>query len=283
MDDVNSFKMRDWCLVWGLPLFVFLAISLLVSLMLGANFGNDNFVRGVIFLSCVFFLCIVYYLFQSFWVELFTMIWKRFICHKNSSCREMPKESLLKATEITENVSLPHQECHNDKREGDDLSITPEYPHSSEDDVDAKDIYAQWNSDYLEKQMKHKKNVIAAIIEYSKRTMAPYVNDDKELEKLCGEIQKWADDYKHTPQPISLKRTLTTRDLRHFIWNIGERIGDKRDYTGNVRAIFVKTMFPKELGGIELDSIRNFTFEPQKGNIKLDIPDEGDYAFHYDR
>lgn len=150
MDDVNSFKMRDWCLVWGLPLFVFLAISLLVSLMLGANFGNDNFVRGVIFLSCVFFLCIVYYLFQSFWVELFTMIWKRFICHKNSSCREMPKESLLKATEIAENVSLPHQECHNDKREGDDLSITPEDPHSSEDDVDAKDIYAQRNSDYLE-------------------------------------------------------------------------------------------------------------------------------------
>ena len=45
MSDVNGFKMREWCLIWWLPFFVFLLISLLVSLVVGTNFDDDNFDR----------------------------------------------------------------------------------------------------------------------------------------------------------------------------------------------------------------------------------------------
>ena len=113
--------------------------------------------------------------------------------------------------------------------------------------------------------------------------MSLYVDDDKELEKLCDEIRKWADNPKYTPAAIRLNRQLTTLDIRHFIWNIGERIGDKKDYTGYVRALFAQSMFEKELEDMTLDSIRNCTYKPNKGNIKLDPPDKDDYAFHYDR
>lgn len=283
MSEVNGFKMRDWCLIWGLPFFVFLLISLLVSLVVGTNFDDDNFVRTVVFVSCVFLLNIIYYLFQSFWVELFSMLWNRFRRRKVSATYEMPKAPLLLTAEVEEKDYVPFEECQPKGEE----EILPDSPSDTEpsDDVEEEhtDIYALRNEEYKRKQEQHRQDVIAAIIEYTQITMSPYVYDDKELEKLCGEIRKWADNPKYTPVAIRLKRKLTTLDLRHFIWNIGERIGDKKDYTGNVRALFVQSLFPKEIGDMALDSIRNFTFEPNKGNIKLDPPDKDDYAFHYDK
>ena len=74
--------------------------------------------------------------------------------------------------------------------------------------------------------------------------MSPYIYDNEELEKLLDAIKKWADDWQHIPVSIRLKSTLTTLDLRHFVWNIAERLGSKKNYTGEVRAIFIKRMFP---------------------------------------
>ncbi len=282
MSDVNGFKMRDWCLIWGLPFFVFLLISLLVTLVVGTNFDDDNFVRSVVFLSCVLLLCIAYYLFQSFWVELFSIAWNKCIRRKVSAPYEMPKEPLLLTTEVKEKDYVPFEECQ-PKGEEETLSNSQSGIQVSDDIEEQTDIYAFRNKEYLQKLEQHKQDVIAAIIEYTQYTMSLYVDDDKELEKLCDEIRKWADNPKYTPAAIRLKRKLTTLDIRHFIWNIGERIGDKKDYTGYVRALFAQSMFEKELEDMTLDSIRNFTYKPNKGNIKLDPPDKDDYAFHYDR
>ena len=112
--------------------------------------------------------------------------------------------------------------------------------------------------------------------------MSPYIYDNEELEKLLDAIRKWADDWQHTPVPIRLKSTLTTLDLRHFVWNIAERLGSKKNYTGEIRAIFIKRMFPDVMRDIELDSIRNFKFQPDTGSIVIDEPDKGDYNFHFE-
>ena len=282
MGDVNSFKMRDWCLVWGLPLFVFLAISLLVSLMLGANFGNDNFVRGVIFLSCVFFLCIVYYLFQSFWVELFSMIWNWCCRFKSSDSQIMPKENQSLTGRVIEKDFLQSKECQQDG-ENNVLSDSPVGVQPSDDAKKQTDLYTLYNKEYQQEQELHRQMVIATIIEYSQITMAPFVSDKGEMQKLLDEIKKWADKYTYTPVPIKLKQKLTTLDLRHFVWNIGERLGAKNGYSGHVRADFIKVMFPDIMKDCEHDSTRNFRKDPTKGNIKLDPPDENDYSFHYDK
>ena len=55
-----------------------------------------------------------------------------------------------------------------------------------------------------------------------------------------------------------------------------------KDYTGRVRADFIKRMFPDVMKDIELDSIRNFKFQPDTGSIVIDEPDKGDYHFHFD-
>ena len=119
-------------------------------------------------------------------------------------------------------------------------------------------------------------------MEYVTHTMSPYIYDNEELEKLCDAIRKWADDWRHIPVPIRLKSPLTTLDLRHFVWNIAERLGSKKDYTGRVRADFIKRMFPDVMRDIEQDSIRNFKFQPDTGNIVIDEPDKGDYHFHFE-
>lgn len=283
MSDVNGFKMRDWCLIWGLPFFVFLLISLLVSLVVGTNFDDDNFVRSVVFLSCVLLLCIIYYLFQSFWVELFSIAWNRLIRRKASTQYEMPKASQLLTGEVEEKDYVPFEECQQEGEEEITSDSRPDTQPSDNVEEEQVDSFTLLNEEYNREQEEHRQKVIAAIIEYTQKTMSPFVKDEEELEKLCGYIREWADNPKYTPAAINLKRNLTTLDLRHFIWNIGERIGDKKDYTGNVRALFIQSLFPKEMKDITLDSIRNFKFEPDKGNIKLDPPDKDDYAFHYDK
>ena len=64
------------------------------------------------------------------------------------------------------------------------------------------------------------------------------------------------------------------------ITNIGERLGTKNGYNGYARADFIKAMFPDVMKDIEQDSIRNFKFQPNKGSIVIDEPDEDDYHFH---
>ena len=119
-----------------------------------------------------------------------------------------------------------------------------------------------------------KKTAIITHVGKSKATLTRYL---KQL------VDKNLIEYKGTPVPIRLKSTLTTLDLRHFIWNIAERLGCKKDYTGEVRAIFIKRMFPDVMRDIEIDSIRNFKFQPDTGNIVIDEPDKGDYHFHYEK
>ena len=120
----------------------------------------------------------------------------------------------------------------------------------------------------------------AAIMDYARYTMSPYVYDNEELENLCEEVRHWSEEYTYSPIPIRLKQRLTTLDLRHFVWNIGERLGTRNGYNGYARADFIKAMFPDVMKDIKQDSIRNFKFQLNKGSIVIDEPDEDDYHFH---
>jgi hypothetical protein len=79
-----------------------------------------------------------------------------------------------------------------------------------------------------------------------------------------------------------LKSTLTTLDLRHFVWNIAERLGSKKTIRAKYAPSLSKGCFPDVMKDIELDSIRNFKFQPDTGSIMIDEPEKGDYHFHYE-
>ena len=296
----ENMAVRVYCLVWGCPGLVILTISLFVSLKVGNDFGQDNFAKFVTFVISSGLLGTVYYLFQSVLAEVSLRLQNgqhegtilltdqeaeavtedstdNDIIEQFQECRA---EVLPQTESAQEHLSEELQESTIEI--SDSAEPTKEIADTIETSSEQPDLYAQRCKEYQREQEQRRQNTIDAIMGYVTHTMSPYIYDNDELEKLLDAIRKWADDWQHIPVPIRLKSTLTTLDLRHFVWNIAERLGSKKDYSGRVRADFIKRMFPDEMRDIEQDSIRNFKFQPDTGNIVIDEPDKGDYHFHYE-
>ena len=246
MTVTKTSDLRDLCLIWGCPCVAILTISTLVSMKVGTDFQQDALAKWMAFLLCNLMLWLLYAMFQSLLADLF------------ASKQIEPMEH-----EVIETVS--------------NANVVQDKPI-----VEQSSLYDKRCKEYQMAQEQKRQNIIDAIMDYTTRTMSPFVSNNEELAKLCGEIRKWTEDYTYTPVPIRLKQRLTTLDLRHFVWNIGERLGTKNGYNGYARADFIKAMFPEVFLGIELDSIRNFKFQANKGSIVIDEPDRNDYHFHYE-
>ena len=296
----ENMTVRDYCLLWGCPGLVILTISLLVSLKVGNDFGQDNFAKFVTFVISSGLLGTIYYLFQSVLADVPLKMQNR--------QRQVPmlltdQETEAVTEDSTDNMSfeqvheclaevLPQTESAQEHLSeelqeptieiSDSAEPTKEVSDTIETSSEQTDLYTQRCKEYQREQEQRRHNTIDAIMEYVTHIMSPYIYDNDELEKLLDAIRKWADDWQHKPVPIRLKSTLTTLDLRHFVWNIAERLGSKKDYTGRVRADFIKRMFPDVMRDIEQDSIRNFKFQPDTGSIVIDEPDKGDYHFHFE-
>ena len=294
----GNMAVRDYCLLWGCPGFVILTISLFISLKVGNDFGQDNFAKIVTFIISSGLLGTVYYLFQSLLAEVPLEVQNR---QHEEAMLLTDQEAEVIPEDTTDNMSIEQaQECSEGELLGTSEEMPPqtdfaqeflseeqkeppvEVSDATETSTEKFDLYAQRCKEYQREQEQRRQDTISAIMEYVTHTMSPYIYDNEELEKLCDAIRKWVDDWRHTPVPIRLKSTLTTLDLRHFVWNIAERLGSKKDYTGRVRADFIKRMFPDVMRDIEQDSIRNFKFQPDTGSIVIDEPEKGDYHFHYE-
>ena len=296
----ENMAVRDYCLVWGCPGLVILTISLFVSLKVGNDFGQDNFAKFVTFVISSGLLGTVYYLFQSVLAEvplrlqngqhegtiLLTDQEAEAVTEDSTDndiieqVQECRAEVLPQTESAQEHLSEELQESTIEI--SDSAEPTKEIADTIETSSEQPDLYAQRCKEYQREQEQRRQNTIDAIMGYVTHTMSPYIYDNDELEKLLDAIRKWADDWQHIPVPIRLKSPLTTLDLRHFVWNIAERLGSKKDYSGRVRADFIKRMFPDVMRDIEQDSIRNFKFQPDTGNIVIDEPDKGDYHFHFE-
>lgn len=287
-------------IVWGCPGLVILTISLFVSLKVGNDFGQDNFAKFVTFVISSGLLGTVYYLFQSVLAEVSLRLQNgqqegtilltdqeaeavtedstdNDIIEQVQECRA---EVLPQTESAQEHLSEELQESTIEI--SDSAEPTKEIADTIETSSEQPDLYAQRCKEYQREQEQRRQNTIDAIMGYVTHTMSPYIYDNDELEKLLDAIRKWADDWQHIPVPFRLKSTLTTLDLRHFVWNIAERLGSKKDYSGRVRADFIKRIFPDVMRDIEQDSIRNFKFQPDTGNIVIDEPNKGDYHFHFE-
>ena len=274
MFEMKSLKLRDLGLLFGCPCVVFLSISLLVALKVGTDFQQDSLAKWMAFILCNLLLWLLYVMFQSVLLDLFP--------HKRSKQPMAVIQTMGQdvqtdvASEMENTNSLPIIT-------NDTSSMTIPTPETQEESVTVQtkeDSYIQRCKAYELEQEQRRKDTVAAILDYARYTMSPYVYDNEELENLCEEVRHWSEEYTYSPIPIRLKQRLTTLDLRHFVWNIGERLGTKNGYNGYARADFIKAMFPDVMKDIEQDSIRNFKFQPNKGSIVIDEPDEDDYHFH---
>ena len=274
MFEMKSLKLRDLCLLFGCPCVVFLSISLLVSLKVGADFQQDSLAKWMAFILCNLLLWLLYVMFQSVLVDLFPQKRSKQSMVIPQTMEQEVQKDVVPVTENTAELLIVSNTADTT------IANTQETQEESVTVQPKEDTYTQRCKAYEQELEQRRKDTIAAILDYARYTMSPYVYDNEELENLCEEVRHWSEEYTYSPIPIRLKQRLTTLDLRHFVWNIGERLGTKNGYNGYARADFIKAMFPDVMKDIEQDSIRNFKFQPNKGSIVIDEPDEDDYHFH---
>jgi len=115
---------------------------------------------------------------------------------------------------------------------------------------------------------------LAAVSEYVQVVMSPYLKES-EVTQLITNITMWVDSDEAVLTSIATDGRLTTLDLRHFAWNIGERF----KWKGAKRASFLKIVFPVEMRELEVETIRRNLRQNGTCLIELDIPDKGCYEF----
>ena len=120
------------------------------------------------------------------------------------------------------------------------------------------------------------KAMLSAIRQYIEITLSPYMKDAA-LTLLYNNVYLWYHSKKASLVPVCTDGTLSTLDLRHLVWNIGERCGWK----GEQRARFIKLSFPSELKDVEVETIRRNLRQKGTCKIKIDVPENGSFAFHY--
>lgn len=281
---------RENCLLYGLPGIVMLGISLLISIRIGNDFGGSTFVSAVSFVGCNGLLWLVYLIIFQYLPEDVETSGK-FLIRKirsklngtveekkdKKSAKNPPQATQVKT--VAEEKADPESESENKLKEEQENAPEPLPQLTSEE-------YNTYCTEFQQRNDDKKRELATSIMNYVNRIMAPFMTEE-ELPKLCNEINGWCMDAAYKPTPISLKYTadtkdrLKTLDLKHFIWNIGERLGANNGYTGIVRSRFIKNLFPDALQDAEVVSLqRTLTIEPEKGHIKLDRPAPGCNEFH---
>ena len=129
---------------------------------------------------------------------------------------------------------------------------------------------------HLSEQNLKRESILNAVLVYVEKTMAPFMKSE-DIEILCSNIRIWQACSQETLSPTVTNGRLTTLDLRHLAWNIGERF----KWTGEQRAMFIKQSFPYEFRDSDLPTIRRNLRQQGNCQIKLDVPKNDDnYEFN---
>ena len=130
---------------------------------------------------------------------------------------------------------------------------------------------------YRNRQYSLESSKYDAVKDYTYSVLSPYMTDEY-LEMLCQNIKLY-DIPESCIVPVKTNGTLNTLDIRHYSWNIGERLG----WSGQKRATFIKLCFPTELKDVEVESMRRTLRQKGKCVIEIDVPDYNDYQFHHQK
>ena len=309
----TKFSIPDFCLFYGLPGIIIFLISLLVAFKTGQDFGNDTFIRSGVFVGMNALQWFIY-------LTLFIGVCQEISRRKNvsgfplkSSVENnhldgiMPIPFLLEnkrveiisvLTETTERNSaipdtqikapiqdIPFEEIDDTDKpltccDGSDKIPLDNDNNTSHSSQTISERYQEVLTSYEIKRVVEKRKLVDSIIEYVCETMPPFLSVVS-LENLCEEVRKWCENPTYEPKEIELRERLSTNDLCHFIWNIGERLGRSNGYDGECRAKFVKNLFAMTLSDVEVTSLKNMTKTSSSDRIHLDRPDPNDNSFHF--
>lgn len=159
--------------------------------------------------------------------------------------------------------------------------IQPTEPAPSRPDLigSSLDKYDDLLAEAQRKDAQRRLDTLQAIHEYVMRKLADRLSK-KSIAALLANIERLAFDSQNEYEPLrsDMEKKLKSPDLRHLAWNIGERLGVPH----RERAVFIKASFPVELQNASIEYLEANLRDIVPSYIRIDVPDEGDYRFHYE-
>lgn len=238
-----------------------LAIALLSSILFSASFGNDTFVRIVCLIIVFSLFEAVFIMSLQAWDGLCDLFFKPKALPPDNTQKEETAMEEETEKEVVVQKSLP--------------TVQTEEEHTQaclrrQEDADEK-----------------KRKILDNIYEYAKEILSTFFDVDN-INLLCEQVQKWADDPTYEPAEVKVKKdiSLSTNDYRHIIWNIGVRLKEiSRAYTLDCQVAFGKRLFKGPLEGLSDGTFRNLTQTSISDRIALDRthPDDKTCMFEYQR
>lgn len=239
-------KTTSDCTIYAFVGTAILAISLVVAMYVGNDFHQSLFVESIIFVGSNILLWAIFISMVNYPYELMT-IGSNSKTKKNvvEAEQEQPKQTLPQ----TESVKYTHEDY-------------------------AKCVEAQEKEAQEEKDKRTR-----AVLDYVHRTMSRFLYEE-DLNKVIEAVKEWSNNTNYTPTAINrFKENVENIPLRHFVWNIAERLG-KRDYTMAMRIAFIKALFPKPFEGLDYSTLKNLKAPCSNDVIPIDEPANGGYDFH---
>lgn len=242
------------CIVWGFPLTIAFIISSLVSLEISNILGGGIFVQVTSLISIFMLIALTY---ASLFVYLPLTIYQYLATKSSDNSMKMPNSDMETA-----------------------VTSTNEQKHSYETQCMKK----------LRSNAENRDKVCQIIMEYAEHVMPPFLTKE-DFASVCSDIRLWTMDSSHEPKAVKVCESLTSLDIRHFIWNIAERMSRSMnlpksknyEYDGESRIRFMTAMFPDLFKDISHNTLKNFTHKPDFGQIKLDRLNRSDLYFHYEK
>ena len=243
-------KTTSDCTIYAFIGTAILAISLVVAMYVGNDFHQSLFVESITFAGSNILLWAIFISMVNCPYELLTI----------GSNGKM-KKAIIEAESATEQEetmqTLPQTE-----------SVKYNHEHY------VKCVEAQ-----AKKQQEEKARRTKAILDYSLRTMAQFLYEE-DANALVEEIKKWLEDSNYVPRAIDhFKVSIENIPLRHFVWNIAERIR-KPEYDTKARTRFITTLFPKHFETLDYSTMKNLRAPCAKDLIPIDEPEYGTFIFH---
>ena len=262
---------KEKYLIWTAVGLAICIISLGVTIIVGSDFGHDNFIRLIVFVCSNVFGWLLYLVFQSFIFDAYHIYKLKF--DKKEKPQEIevvaPEEVIAPVTvetAVTEEISV---------KESIQETQPIEIHISSQQHQERKASYEE-----IQKlEMEQRERMIMEYIHY----IMPRIADEETINHICTEVHNWMYNPNYKPKPIKrrLTKQITSVPLRHLVWNITARFLNPKLYSGDNKANFIKTLFPKEFADTEIDTIKNFKVDPRKSEIPIDEPEGENSSFHY--
>lgn len=265
IDTTNLFT----CIVWGFPLTMAFIISSLISLGVSDSLGGGIFIQTVLLISIFMLMALIY-------ASLF--IWLPMVIYDYRQNHKTKYKEMDGYHSDTEPSLAEVEESVKDENEPPTL-----FANSQEQS------YTKQCMESMRKTIESREYVSEIIMDYINHVMPPFLSRE-DFASVCNDIRLWIMNSSHLPNAVVVSEELTSLDIRHFIWNIAERIcrqmglskSKNYEYDGESRIRFMTAMFPDLFKDMSRNTLKNFTHKPDFGNIRLDRLNRSDLCFHYE-